>query len=256
MEADRPANTKTRERTEGAATAVQAMRGDSCTTAQKVQDGPMTNSTCFSMMAELPALPCRDDVVVESGDATPESRLPSLEMSSSTAASGLVPTGETSTATETTVNMPLLQSYSTRRRQIYGLQLHTSRTTAVPSMIVTCLLLPTAGGSLRQNSGKIGLLIQAVRKVASAPAHFWDRGARWFVVRLYVLKQPGEELQQFLRGSIVRNSKVFRRAVRAKFYAVRIALFRGRFTDSLKQGQPRIRCVGNKSCRRGWLEAI
>ena len=40
MEADGPANTKTRERTEGAATAVQAMHGDSCTTAQNVQDGP------------------------------------------------------------------------------------------------------------------------------------------------------------------------------------------------------------------------
>ena len=34
MEADGPANAKTRERTEGAATAVQAMPGDSCTTAQ------------------------------------------------------------------------------------------------------------------------------------------------------------------------------------------------------------------------------
>ena len=31
MEADGPANTKTRERTEGTATAVQAMHGDSCT---------------------------------------------------------------------------------------------------------------------------------------------------------------------------------------------------------------------------------
>ena len=40
MEADRPANTKTRECTERAATADQAMHGDSCTTAQKVQDGP------------------------------------------------------------------------------------------------------------------------------------------------------------------------------------------------------------------------
>ena len=38
MEADGPANTKTRERTEGAATAVHAMHGNSCT-AQKVQDG-------------------------------------------------------------------------------------------------------------------------------------------------------------------------------------------------------------------------
>ena len=35
MEADGPANTKTRERTESAATAVQAIDGDSCT-AQKV----------------------------------------------------------------------------------------------------------------------------------------------------------------------------------------------------------------------------
>ena len=39
MEADGPANTKTRERTEGAATAVQAMHGDSCT-AQKMNRRP------------------------------------------------------------------------------------------------------------------------------------------------------------------------------------------------------------------------
>ena len=56
-------------------------------------------------------------------------------------------------------------------------------------MRVTCLLLPAAGGLLKQNPGKIGLLIQAVRKVTSAPVHFWDRGARWFVVRLYGLGQ-------------------------------------------------------------------
>ena len=42
MEADGPANTKTREPTESAAIAVQAVRGDSCTTAQKVQDRPKT----------------------------------------------------------------------------------------------------------------------------------------------------------------------------------------------------------------------
>ena len=39
MEADGPTNMKTRERTKGAATAVQAMHGDSYT-ARKVQDGP------------------------------------------------------------------------------------------------------------------------------------------------------------------------------------------------------------------------
>ena len=27
---------------------------------------------------------------------------------------------------------------------------------------------------------------------------FWDRGARWFVVRRYVLERLGDELQQFL----------------------------------------------------------
>ena len=58
MEADGPANTKTRERTEGATTAVQAMRGDSCTTAQKVQDRPKT-SISFGVKAEPPDLPCR-----------------------------------------------------------------------------------------------------------------------------------------------------------------------------------------------------
>ena len=112
MRADGHANTKTQERTEGATTAVQAMRGDSCTTKEKVQDGPKTSIT-FGMEAEPPDLPCRDDVLVEGGDAAPRSCLPSLEMRSPTAAVGLVPTGEASTATETTSKEPLLWFYAT-----------------------------------------------------------------------------------------------------------------------------------------------
>ena len=112
MEADGPANTKTRERTEGAATAVQAMRGDGFS-ARWVEPGPNTNSTSFGVKAEAPDLPCREDVVVESGDAAPKSCLPPLEMSSSTAAGGLVPTGETSTAKRTTSNEPFLRFYAT-----------------------------------------------------------------------------------------------------------------------------------------------
>ena len=107
MEADGPANTKIRERTEGAATAVQAMRGDSFS-ARRVEPGPNTNSTSFGVKAEPPALSYRNDVVVESGDAAPTSCLPSLEMRTTTATGGLVPTGKTSTATETTSNEPLL----------------------------------------------------------------------------------------------------------------------------------------------------
>ena len=84
MEADGPADTKTRERTESTATAVQAMHGDSCS-ATRVEPGPKTNSTTFGMMAEPPDLSCREDVLVEDGAAAPKSCLPCLEMRSPTA---------------------------------------------------------------------------------------------------------------------------------------------------------------------------
>ena len=108
MEADGQANTKTRERTEGAATAVQAMRGDYFF-ARRVEPGPTTNSTSFGVKAEPPALPCRDDVVVESGPAASKSCLPSMEMRLSTATGGVILTGEASTASETTLNEPPLR---------------------------------------------------------------------------------------------------------------------------------------------------
>ena len=112
MEADGPANTKTQERTEGAATAVQATYGDSCTAEQKVQDEPKTSIT-FGVEAEPPGLPCREDFSIEDVATGPKSCLPSLEIRSPTAAGGLVPTGEASTATETTSNEPLLRFYAT-----------------------------------------------------------------------------------------------------------------------------------------------
>ena len=107
MVADGQANTKTRERTEGAAKAVQAKHGDSCT-AQRVQDGPKT-STCFGVVVEPSDLPCREDVLVENSAAAPKSGLPSLEMSTTTATGGLLPTGEISTVTKTTFNQPPLR---------------------------------------------------------------------------------------------------------------------------------------------------
>ena len=112
MEADGLANTKTRERMEGAASAVQAIRGDNFS-ACRVEPDPMTSSTGFGMISEPPALSCRDDVVVESGDAAPKSCLSFLEMRSLTASGGLIPTCKISTATETTINEPLLHFYST-----------------------------------------------------------------------------------------------------------------------------------------------
>ena len=70
---------------------------------------------------------------------------------------------------------------------MHGLQFHKPRTTARASR--GCLLLRIAEGSLTQNPGKIEPLVQAVLKVTSAPARFWDRGARWFVARFYGLRQ-------------------------------------------------------------------
>ena len=108
MEANGQASTKTRERTEGAAVAIQAMRGD-CFSARRVKPGPTTNSTSFGVKAEPPALPCRDDSVVECGSAASELCFPSMEMHSSTVAGDLVPTGDASKASEATLNEPPLR---------------------------------------------------------------------------------------------------------------------------------------------------
>ena len=113
MEVDEPADTtKIRERTEGAATAVQAMRGD-CFSAGRVESGSTTNSTSFGVRVGPPALPCRDDSVVESGAAAFESCLPSIAMRPLTAAGGLVSTGKAYTASETTSNEALFRFYKT-----------------------------------------------------------------------------------------------------------------------------------------------
>ena len=118
MEADGPADaTKTRERTEGAATAVQAMRGDGFS-ARRVEPGPNTNSTSFGVKAGPPAFLCRDDSVVESGAAAFESCLPSVEMRPPTAAGSLVSTGEASKALKITSNQPPLRFCSTEETDL------------------------------------------------------------------------------------------------------------------------------------------
>ena len=95
---------------------------------------------------------------------------------------------------------------------------------------VSCLLPIPAGWSSRQNQEKIGRLIQAVLKVVSAPAHFGDRGARCFVWRFML---GLDDTAAFFGGSVVRDSKAFRRAVRAKLRRA----YSGQFAGSLKQGR-------------------
>ena len=113
MEADGPANTKTRERTEGATTAVQAMRGDGCS-ADRIDPDPMCSTSSGDDCTGPSAPPCLgENALVDNRTAAPISCFPSLEMRSRTAAGGLLLTGEASTATRTTSNQLPLRFYST-----------------------------------------------------------------------------------------------------------------------------------------------
>ena len=143
-----------------------------------------------------PAPPCSgENALVDNRALAPKSCLPSLEMQSPTAAGGLLPTGDAFTATKITLTSHLFSSTRLRKRTVSRLRLHTSRMTAA---FGTCLLpLPTEESS-RQNQEKIGRSIQAVLKVVSAPARFWDRGASCFAVRLCVWERLVMRLQRFL----------------------------------------------------------
>ena len=88
MGVDVQVDTKTRERTEGAAKVVQAMHGDNFST-KRIRDGPKS-STTFDEKVEPPALPCRDGVVVENGATAPKSCLSLLEVRTTTAAGWLI----------------------------------------------------------------------------------------------------------------------------------------------------------------------
>ena len=108
-----PANTKTRERTEGTAISVQAIHEDSFS-ANRVDPDPKS-STSFGDNSTGPStLPCsRDDALIGNDAAAPKSCLSPLEMRSPIAAGGLLPTDETSTATRTTFDQPPLWFYLT-----------------------------------------------------------------------------------------------------------------------------------------------
>ena len=147
--------------------------------------------TCFGVMTEPPDLPYREDVLVENGTAAPKSCLLSLEMRTTTAAGGLLPTGEISTATNTTFNKSPLRLYSTEETNSKEKYLWPSvlsvwydssfqKLLAVPScqrVIETKFCQKVIETKSMQDRRSI----QAVFKVVSVPSRFWDRGARCFV---------------------------------------------------------------------------
>ena len=102
------ADIKTRKRTEGVATAVQAMHGDSCS-ANRVDTDPMCSTTLGGDSTGPSALPCLgDDALVGKDAAAPKSCFSPLKIRSTTAAGGLLTTGETSTALSITFDHAIL----------------------------------------------------------------------------------------------------------------------------------------------------
>ena len=106
MDADVPADKKTRGRTEGATTALQATRGDIFSESQ-VNPDPKRSTHFGDDFAGLTALPhSGDDALVDNGAAAPKSCISPLEMRAPTVAGGLLPAGTISTATRTPFDQP------------------------------------------------------------------------------------------------------------------------------------------------------
>ena len=111
MKEDGPANTETRERMEGAATALQAVHGDSCSS-DWVDPDAMCSTSFGNDCTGPPAPPYSGkNALVDNGAAAPKSCLPSLAIRSPIATRGLLPAGETSTVIKMTFNQPPLWLY-------------------------------------------------------------------------------------------------------------------------------------------------
>ena len=183
------------------------MHGDS-SSANRTDPDPMCSTSFGEYCTGHPALPA----LVDNGAAAPKSCLSPLQMRLSTTARGLLPAGETSTATKTTFDHPTLWFCLTEETNLRTSTQSVSYDSSFSGRI-TSLLPPLAGGSLRQSHSKIVCSIQAVLKVVSAPARFWERGARCFVVRLCVSEQLLTICGVFLAGRMTWAS-TFSREVR------------------------------------------
>ena len=110
--------TKTRERMEGAAAAVQTMHGDSFS-ANRVDSDPKSSTSFGDDSTEPPTLPCsRHDALVGNGAAAPTSCTSPLEMRTTTATAGLLPADTTSTATRTASPQPPLWFCPTKEKTL------------------------------------------------------------------------------------------------------------------------------------------
>ena len=165
----------------GAATAVQAMHGDSCS-ATRVDPDPMCSTNFGNDCTGPPAPPCSgENALVDNGDASPKLCLPLLEMRSPTAAGGLLPTGEASIAKRTTYNQSPLRLYA-----IEDADSKTNLRTRILYVSYDSSFLPATSSCRRVIETKLGenrMFDPGGSRSSSTPARFWDRGAHCFVGR-------------------------------------------------------------------------
>ena len=190
-----PADEKTRERTENAAKAVQAIHGDSFSTNRVDPDSK--RSTTFGNDSTGPrVLPClRDNALVGNGAAAPKSCLSPLKMHSPTAARGLLPARMASTVTRTAFDQPPPRFYSTeetnsKRAPIQYAPYYSSFWGNNLLAALSCRRV------IETKSGENMVFDPGGSNVVSMPARFWERGARCFVRRFTLGRW--KRLQRFL----------------------------------------------------------
>ena len=151
--------------------------------------------TCLGVMTERPDLPYREDVLVENGAAAPKSCLLSLEMRTTTAAGGLavayLPPAKSLQQqippSTSHLSSALLDRGDKFKGEIFMAFSSIRLVRQQFSETACCPLLPegietnSCQKVIEKKTMQDRRSIQAVFKVVSAPAHFWDRGARCIV---------------------------------------------------------------------------
>ena len=134
---------------------------------KRVQAYP-TSLTSLGMKAETPALPRRNDFLVDKGAAAPKPCLSPVEMQTLTAAGDLLFAGKASTATRIIFYQPPLWFCPTEEIS--------SRTTTRYAMDYSSIWKI----KVKKNRGKLLCSILVVLQVVCAPARFWKRGVGRF----------------------------------------------------------------------------
>ena len=164
-----------------------------------------------------PAPPCSgENDLVDNRAAAPKSCLPSLEMRSPTAAGGLLPTDEASTAPKTTFNASPLRLYSTKETNSMETHLWTSVSYAWYDSSFRKLLTVSSCRKVIET--------KSIQNRTFDPGGFQGRLRAypvlesWYALLCEKFMLGLDETAALFGGSMIRDSKAFRRAVRTELF--------------------------------------